>query len=326
MFIMWLRCRFLLLGWATILSVSAQELYPLNEPASTMPRGVLGIRVSADQFKEVARTRSLYALRFMYGVTPRLTVLTNLTMSNHHNRLLPEDLITHTHLSNGQTNYFTHNIQRGVKYPFLFNGVHVLAKYRFLSIDGKNEHLRMAWVGEWSSVRVAHDEAEPNLVDDTGGYGTGIIATWLKNRFAASFTYGIIRPNKYFEKQPDYTGGPDLPTTIFYGNGSKFNLSLGYLIYPKKYTSYEDPNWNLYVEFQGKRYGAATVIQNGTAIGTDALALVGGYYWEVHPGIQRIVNSNFRMDLTVGFSLINRSYVQFTPVWMFAVQRYFYRK
>lgn len=319
--------RWLCLIVLVISASHAQELYPLNEPASTMPKGVLGVRLSTDRFQEVSRTRSLYALRFMYGVTPRLTVLTNLTVSNHHDRQLPEDLLTHTHLPNGQTQYFAHNIQRGVKYPYLFNGVHVLAKYRFLSIDGKNEHFRMALVGEWSGVKTAHDEAEPNLLDDTGGYGGGFIATWLKNRFAASFTYGIIRPNSYFEKQADYSGGPDLPTTIDYGNASKFNLSLGYLFYPKHYTGYDNPNWNFYVEFQGKQYEGAKVVQNGVAISTDnSIALNSGYYWEVHPSIQRIVNSNFRMDLSVGFSLMSRSYVQFTPVWMFAVQRYFYRK
>jgi hypothetical protein len=304
----------------------AQELYPLNEPASTMPKGVLGVRLSTENFKEVSRLRSMYALRFMYGITPRLTLLTNLSLSNHHDKKLPKDLISHTHGPNGQTSYYTNNIQRGVKYPYLFNGLDVLAKYRFLSIDRKNEHVRLAAVAEWSSVNVAHDEAEPTLMDDTGGYGGGMIATWLKNRFAASFTYGFIKPNSYYEEQTDFTGGPDLPTKIYYGDGQKFNLSLGYLLYPKQYTNYTDPNWNIYIEFLGKQYDAATVIQNGAAMETQAIALTKGYYWEVHPGIQRIVNSNFRMDFTMGFSLVGQSYVRFTPVWMFAVQRYFYRK
>jgi hypothetical protein len=302
----------------------AQELYPLNEPASTMPKGVLGLRTSVESFKEVSRARNLFALRLMYGVTPRLTVLTNLTMSNHHSRKLPTDLITHTHTGN-QTNYSTNNIVRGKPYPYLFNGVHVLAKYRFLTIDGQNKHFRMAAVAELSSVHVAHDEAEPNLMDDTGGYGAGFIATWLKKKFAASFTYGFIRPNSYYEKQTDFTGGPALPTRIYYGDASKFNLSLGYLLYPKHYTGYDNPNWNVYLEFLGKRYDAAKVIQKGTYIEPKAIALKNGYYWEVHPGIQRIVNSNFRMDLTVGLSFLSRSYVRFTPVWMFGVQRYFYR-
>lgn len=308
-------------------AVSGQELFPLNEPASTMPKAVLGVRLSSESFKEVSRMRRLHALRLMYGLTPRLTVLTNVSLSNHHDRKLPQDLITHSH-NGSTTNYFTQNIKRGVKYPYLFNGVHVLAKYRFLSMDKKNEHFRMALVGEWSSVNVAHDEAEPTLMDDTGGYGAGMIATWLKNRFAASFTYGFIRPNSYYESEPDpdVVGNPDLPTFIYYGNASKFNLSLGYLVYPKQYTGYDNPNWNLYMEFQAKQYNAATVIQNGTEITTRALALTDGFYCEVHPGIQRIVNSNFRIDLSAGFNLVNNSYVRFTPVWMFAVQRYFYRK
>ena len=306
------------------ISLWGQELYPLNEPASTVPKGVLGVRLFTENYKEVDRTRSLYAVRFMYGVTPRLTVLTNISTSNHHNTKLPPDLITHSHVGS-QTYYYTHAIKRGVKYPFLFNGVHVLAKYRFLSVDKEHEHFRMAAVAEWSSVAVAHDEAEPNLVDDTGGYGGGMIVTWLRNRFASSFTYGFIWPNAYFEMQTDVSGGPDLPTRIYYGNASKFNLSFGYLFYPKHYTSYKDPNWNVYLEFLGKQYNAATVIQNGNNLPTKTVALVKNTYVEIHPGIQRIVNSNFRMDLTVGFSLFHQSYAHFTPVWMFAVQRYFYR-
>jgi len=173
---------------------------------------------------------------------------------------------------------------------------------------------------------VAHDEAEPNLMDDTGGYGFGVISTWLRNRFAASITTGFMKPNSYSETQPDFTGGPDLPTKIYYGNAIKYNLSFGYRLYPKKYENYEQVNWNLYVEFNGKTYEAAKVIQNDTEITTRTVALRSGSYMEICPGIQRIVNANTRMEFSYAFSLIGNSYVHFTPVWTLAVQRYFYRK
>jgi hypothetical protein len=260
----------------------------------------------------------------MYGLTPRLSFTVTGSVSNHHDTKLPPDLINHTHSGN-QTNYYTQSVKKGVDYPYLFNGIHLFAKYRVLSIDGKNEHFRIAGYGEWSNVGVAHDEAEPRLMDDTGGYGFGVIATLLKNRFAASITYGFIKPNPYFETQPDFTGGPDLPTTIYYGKALTYNLSFGYRLAPAHYTDYDQPNWNLYVEFIGKTYDAATVIQNGVEIETKSVALTGGNYIEIHPGIQRIVKSNLRIEFSVGYSIIGFSYVHFTPVWSLGLQRYFYR-
>jgi hypothetical protein len=301
-----------------------QELFPLNESASSVPKGVLGVRIFTQNHKEVDRNRSLDALRIMYGLTSKLSITLTGSISNHHDTKLPPDLVNHSHSGN-QTNYFTQNIKRGAYYPYLYNGTHLFAKYRVISVDRKNEHLRIAAYGEWSNVGVAHDEAEPNLMDDTGGYGLGVIATWLKNRFAASVTYGFIKPDPYFEIQPDITGGPDLPTEIHYGNAFKYNLSLGYRLAPAHYTDYDQTNWNLYLEFIGKKYDAARVIQNGNEITTKAIALTSGSYVEIHPGVQRIVKSNLRIDFSVGLPFVGNSYVHTTPIWTLGVQRYFYR-
>jgi hypothetical protein len=260
----------------------------------------------------------------MYGATARLSLIASVSISNHHDHKLPKDLINHTHLGN-QTIYYTQPIKRGVEYPFLYNGLHLFAKYRFLSNDEQNKHFRLAAYGEWSNVGVAHDEAEPNLLDDTGGYGFGLISTLLRNRFAVSLTSGFIVPDPYYETQPDVSGGPDLPTKISYGNAIKYNLSFGYRLYPRKYEGYEQANWNLYIELIGKSYNAATVIQNGTTIKAKTAALQSGSYVEIYPGLQRIINSNTRIEFCYGFNLIGYSYVHFTPVWTFAIQRYFYR-
>lgn len=302
-----------------------QELFILNEPASSVPKGVLGIRLYSHHYKEYSTNRTLGALRVMYGVTSKLSLLATASISNHHARKLPKDLINHSHVGN-QTNYYTQPIKRGVDYPYLFNGVNVFAKYRFLTRDEQYKHLRLAAYGEWSNSKVAHDEAEPNLMDDNGGYGFGIISTWLKNRLALSLTAGFINPNSYSEMQRDITGGPDLPTTIEYGKAIKYNVSFGYRLYPKKYEEgYHQVNWNVYVELTGKSYGAATVIQNGTEIKARTSALGSGTYIEINPGIQRIINSNTRLEFAYGFSLIGTSFAHFTPAWTLAVQRYFYR-
>lgn len=316
---------FLALLLALAQGTHGQELFILNEPASSVPKGVLGVRIYTHHYKEFSTTRNLGAIRLMYGVTSKLSVLATASVSNHHDRKLPKDLLNHTHTGN-QTNYFAQPIKRGVDYPYLFNGINLFAKYRFLSIDEQYKHLRLAAYGEWSNAKVAHDEAEPNLMDDNGGFGFGIISTWLKNRLALSLTTGFIKPNSYFEMQRDISGGPDLPTSIEYGDAIKYNFSLGYRLHPKKYEAYEQVNWNVYLELTGKSYAAATLVQGGAKVVARTSALKRGTYIEINPGIQRIINSNTRIEFSYGFGLIGTSFAHFTPAWTLGIQRYFYRK
>jgi len=68
-----------------------QELFILNEPASSVPKGVLGIRLYSHHYKEYSTNRTLGALRVMYGVTSKLSLLATASISNHHARKLPKD-------------------------------------------------------------------------------------------------------------------------------------------------------------------------------------------------------------------------------------------
>jgi hypothetical protein len=307
------------------ISVNAQELFPLNEAASTVPKGVIGVRIFGESFKEINTQRNMGAIRLMYGLTPKLSIYLSTATSNHHGNHLPSNLITHTHIGN-QTYYFAQSTTKGVVYPYRFNGFYFFAKYRFLTIDGEKKHLRIAAYGEYSNVKQAHDEAEPNLLDDTKGYGGGLIITMLKNRFAASLTTGVIIPGSYEETVPVGNGSILYNTTkINYGRAVKYNLSFGYLLYPKNYENYSQNNWNIYLEFIGKSYEAATVFQNGQQLDVESLGLKAGNYMEVHPGIQKIINSNLRIDASVGFNMINKSYTRFYPMYMLGIQRYFFQ-
>ncbi|HXS36988.1 MAG TPA: hypothetical protein VN721_09820 [Flavipsychrobacter sp.] len=299
----------------------SQELFPLMEPASTMPKHTLGIRLMNESYEEVGNQfRTQFALRAMYGITPRLSVYFTGDASNHHNRTLPPDFPTHN------------TPQVGVHHPFLFNGYNIYAKYRFLSIDGENSHFRAALYGEWSNLNVAHDEAEPTLLDDTKGYGGGLITTYLKKRFAISFTGGFIIPSEYNGGVTDPAGLPEIPAKVDYGNAINYDLSIGYLLFPRKYKNYTQTNWNLYLEFLGKSYDAAKVYFSNYMYSIPFYAvpialvpvLQAGNYIEVHPGLQCIINSNFRADLSVGFPLLNKSFVHYYPVYTIGIQRYFY--
>ena len=171
--------------------------------------------------------------------------------SNHHGSQLPDDLITHKHIGS-QTIYYSQQSQKGITYPLRLNGFHLYTKYRLLTFDDANEHFRVAVFGQWSNVSNAHDEAEPNLLDDTRGFGGGLIATYLKKRFAVSMTTGFTIPDEYSEDKPLFSGSAStINTTIEYGRSIEYNLSFGYLLYPKKYSNYEQANWNIYLEFNG---------------------------------------------------------------------------
>ncbi len=299
----------------------AQELFPMTEPASNVPKGAFGVRFFDETYNEIDRLRNLLALRIMYGLTPRLTLEATPTISNHHNKQLPVEFPTHN------------TPQIGVDHPYLFNGFDLYAKYRFLSLDKRNSHFRAAVYGEYSTVKVAHDEAEPTLLDDNGGYGGGVIVTYLKNHFAASFTSGIIVPDKYNGDVPDPISGlPGVPATVIYGKGYNYSLSLDYLLFPDSYTSYRQTNWSVYIEFLGKDYGAMQMEVGNVYFNTPKYAintqgnraLQGGWYLEAYPGLQAIILSDLRVDFSVGFPVIGRSYTHFYPSYNVGVQRYFY--
>jgi hypothetical protein len=306
------------------LGLFAQELFPTSEPASNVPKGVLGARLTTATYKEVNLYRNLYSCRLMYGLLSKLTVMANFTETNHHGAEFPAGLAFHTHNGN-QSVYGTGNFQRGMDYPYYFTGVDLYAKYRFLTLDGEHSHLRMAVYGEWSNVNVAHDEAEPTLLDDTKGYGGGLIATVLKNHLAISLTTGFIRPGKYDGFSPDIYGGPDVPTTLTYGNAWTYDLSFGYLLLPVHYVNYNKPNLNIYLEFKGKSYGQAQIVQYGVKpVPIQTPLLEAGNFVDVFPGIQTILRSNLRIDFSVGLPLLGQSYAHFYPIYMFGIQRYFY--
>ncbi len=299
----------------------AQELYPLSEPASTLGKNTLGVRIFSETYKEVDKVRNMTALRLMYGVTPRLTTYITGIASNHHGEKMPQDFPFHN------------TPERGAEYPYKFNGVHFYAKYRYLSIDKNKSHLRLAVYGEAAQVSTTHHETEPNLMmGDTKGWGGGIINTYLYKKFSASLTAGLIFP-KYSEGlSPDpIVGLPDVGVRTHYGRSLTYNLSFGYLIYPKKYENYDQTNINLYLEFTGKAYEAAKV---DLFIGTDReyylhnsrypTALQKGYYVDISPGIQFIVKSNLRIDASTTLQFINVSYAKVYSVYTLGLQYYFY--
>jgi len=306
-------------------SSNGQELFPLTEPASTVPQGVLGMRAMSQIYQEYSQTRQMYAARIMYGLTSKLTFEVTASTSNHHDTLLPPNLTKHTHnpITGGNV-YTADNLPRGLYYPFIFAGFNFYAKYRIYSHDAEKSHFRLALFADYSTINVAHDEAEPELLDDNGGYEAGFIATKLIDRWAFSLTSDYIVPNSFTQIQTKYIT-PAQVTTLQYGRALEYDFSIGYRFYPSKYLNdYSQNNFNVYVEFLGKSYGGANVNVNGVVGDIQTPLLEKGYYVEMHPGIQWIINSNARVELSVGYPILGESFIHFYPVYSFAVQRYFY--
>jgi hypothetical protein len=310
--------------------ISAQELFPVAEPASTVPKGALGVRVFDEGYKEINLFRNVMALRALYGLTSKLSVYATGTVSDYHEKMLPFDFISHNH-SGGQLVSNANTPVQGIPYPYIFNSIDVYAKYRFLTADGQNTHFRMAAYAEGAYVAVPSHEAEPDLLVHTSGYGAGIIATGLYHHFAASITTGFIVPSPYKGNTYDQYGGI-YPTTIQYAKAINYNLSLGYLLFPHNYKSYAQANWSVYCEFIGKSFGAAKVQeQDGPFAGAlvydipiTTPILKAGSYIDINPGLQCIINSTYRIDLSAGFRFINQSYDHLYPLYLIGVQRYFY--
>jgi hypothetical protein len=312
----------------------AQELYPLTEPASSIPKGVLGVRLMSQTYKATATdsagqrqsiNRNMFAARIMYGVTSNLSVEITAAGSNHHDTLLPPNLIKHTHNNiTGAPIGTISSIPLAAVYPYLFAGFNFYAKYRIYSHDGEKSHFRLALFGDYSTVNVAHDEAEPELIDDCGGYEGGFIVTKLFDRWAVSLTSDYIHPTPFTEVQTKYIW-PHQTTIVTYGDAIEYNLSIGYRFFPERYSSdYSQNNFNVYLEFLGKSYQAANVTLNGETLLIQTDLLRQGYYVEAHPGIQWIINSNARVDLSVGYPILGESYIHFYPVYTLGIQKYFY--
>jgi hypothetical protein len=299
----------------------AQELYLLHEPASTIGKNTLGIRMFSETYKEWNQIRNMSYLRLMYGINSKLNIYATGIVSNHHGKKFPEE-------------YPFHNTpERGATYPYKFNGVHLYTKYRFLTIDKKNQHLRFAAYLEGTMVKTTHHESESNLsMGDTKGIGGGIITTYLLHKFAISGSLGYIIPFDQIGYSPDPTMAiKDTKVKTKYGNTWSYSLSMGYLLFPKIYKNYKQTNINLYVELHGKKFSDANItlhlddeLEYELSRHRYPAALQQGGYLDISPGLQFIIHSNLRIDFCTTFPLLGKSWARLYPVYTVALQYYFY--
>jgi hypothetical protein len=294
-----------------------QELFASTEPASTLPKGVFSMRINAERFQEpLGRSKYWTGFRAMYGVLRRFTLIGTFSASNHHLRAFPGNLL-----------YYFRNHHNKVypAFPYTAEGLNLYGKYRLLSWDGPQRHVRLAFYAEGSKVFGVHDIAEPNLSGDNTGIGGGMILTRLYKRWAVSFTGGYVHPFTLRDGSVSFRSG-DL---------WRYDLSLGYRIFPGSYRGYSDVNINLYAEFFNRTYKAAVLEIEGEIYPNERFqqddkytynTLVANSYTELRYSLQFIFHSKTRIDLGSAFPVYNKSYLNFYPLFFINFQKYLFKE
>jgi hypothetical protein len=229
-------------------TANAQELYVNTEPASNMAAHSLGIRLENQGYFSPV-FKNRTTLEAMYGATGKLML---------HGALYSSD--------------FYQRDQR-------FEGGSFYAKYRFLSIDTVQAHFRGAVFGKVAVSRNPYIMQEIALEGDNSGLQCGLVFTQLLHKLALSGSASYLRGLNSGNNNGTITGAKEAVA---------YTLSAGYLLLPKRYTSYNQVNLNLYAEFLGK---------------TNP-----GYaqsYLDVAPAVQLIFNSVCRLDLSYRTPLYN---------------------
>lgn len=255
------------------LTTVAQELYVFSEPASNMPAKSVGIR---QQFRNVEKvnqfnggTRS--STEVMYGINRNWMFHAAFTLSDMYS-------------------------------PYTrFESFRVYGKYRFFSQDDIYRHLRMAVFGEISFSRNPLMYDEISLEGDLSGAQTGLIITQLLHKLAISATGSYV--NSLLPIQNDMHSRPISQDAFSY------SISAGYLLFPMRYTNYNQTNVNLYCELLGQK------------------ALLNNLqYTDLAPAIQFIFNSQTKLNLGYRYQLSNSMHRMGRQGWLLSMEWLFLKK
>ncbi|MBB5623090.1 hypothetical protein HDE69_004173 [Pedobacter cryoconitis] len=238
-----LAAVFFLLGGS--LRAGAQELYVFTEPASNMAAKSIGVRITNEGIFNGGGNRTMPEVMFSFN----------------------KNLMTHFQ------GFFS-----DMDGKYRLEGGSVYAKYRFLSIDDTQRHLRAAVFGRVSTSKRPTYTEDINLEGDNSGVQGGIVVTQLLHKLALS---GTLSYTKAFDVESQRVPGTLQPDQMI-----GYSLSSGYLVLPFVYKNYNQPNFNVYFEMLGKTNPA-----NGKS------------YLDLAPALQVILNSRTRIDLGYRFQV-----------------------
>ena len=251
----------------------AQELFVFTEPASNMPAHSISTKLTArfPTSKDYAEFKQRYTPEVMFGVSKQLMVHVSSTFSNF---------------------YGSKNLN--------WESAKLYGKWRFFSNDDVHKHFRLAAFAEGSYSKSDFTYGDINLDGDNSGIQGGLIATQLVNRLAISATTSVI---KVFNPSVanEHSSHSEHSTKAL-----NYTLSAGYLLFPRDYTDYKQPNLNVYMEMIGMR-------------GLDQ----NHYMIDLAPSLQLILNSNFKLNAGYRFQLNGNMFRVGERSWVVGVERTF---
>lgn len=243
-----------------ITSAESQELYVFSSAASNVPTNSLSLKYLNKWVNANAISQNYIASRHMFesqiGISKKIMLRAGVSLSD----------------------MYSHKQQK-------FESFAMLAKYRFFSNDDVHRHFRAAvfLTTVFSKNDLMYDEL--TVDGDQSVVQGGVILTQLINKLALSTTVAlteVVNPERW--KKYD---GP----RIFGYQGINYSFSSGYLLLPRKYTSYRQPNLNIYIECIG-------------GFGLDKRFS----YTDLAPALQLILNSNSKINLGYRFQLAGSVY------------------
>lgn len=236
-------------------SSKGQELYVFTNPASNNPAKSVAFKAATKVLREIhdGSLGARFSADAGFGLHKNLQLNTGFTFSNM---------------------YFT-----GMRWE----SARIYAKYRFLSNDAVHRHFRAAAYVKAAYSRNPLVYQDLDLEGDNSGLQTGLVFTQLLHKFAASAGIAYVHQ---LEQQDKISLGPP-----FSDKALQYNLSTGYLLFPRSYNSYNQPNFNLYCELLGQH-------------NLD----VRRYYVDIAPAIQLILKSTTRINAGARFQLAGNAH------------------
>jgi len=228
----------------------SQELFSFTEPASNMPSKSIGFRLTNTLMKE--------------------------EVSNKYNlHLLPEIMIGINRHFMFHAEGFISNRNKNVD----AEGAALYGKYRFFSRDDIHSHFRLAAFSQCAfNTSDVHQDAI-DLRGHNSGFNLGLLATKLIKKTAISTSIAYVQAMNN-GKTAEYQ---------FKNNNKKaidYTLSIGKLLLPKEYVSYNQTNMNGMLEM---------LCQTNLSTGKTFVDLA--------PSLQFIILSRMRVDLGYRFPL-----------------------
>ena len=170
-----------------------------------------------------------------------------------------------------------------------FNGFKLYSKQRILSTDKQKYHTRLSSFikytnhGKWNSPNYKFMKNNYDLDFQDSGLELGLIATQLIKKLAVSVTSGFgVISNKTSDGTYDDKNF----------NSWHNSISAGYLLFPRKYKSYKQTNFNIYLEYL-----------TSSIISSQYPSRYSKFMSTVAPGVQFIIMSRSRLDF--GYKIRN---------------------